>query len=76
MSEKLKPAGEHYSPETWHQWAKSRFLGCDEFSLPNGKTLTIPKSSANLDVAEFNEFMEEVEAWAAERDVYLEDMAT
>jgi hypothetical protein len=75
ISESIKPNGAAYSADTWHQWAKSKFLGCDEFRLPNGQTLTVPKSSADLDTAEFNEFQTAVEAWAAERDVFLEDMA-
>lgn len=74
IAEKLKPQGKDYSPETWHHYFKSKLLGCDEFTMPNGTTLVIPKSSANLDVAEFNEFMTAVEAWAAEHDVYLDEM--
>lgn len=75
IAENVKPEGKSYAPETWHTWAKSRFLGCDDFVLPNGKTLTIPKSSADLDTAAFADFQTQVEAWAAERGVYLADMA-
>lgn len=76
IAEKMRPGGLSYSPETWHTYLKSRFLGCDELALPNGKTMTIPHSTAVLDVAEFGEYMEKVEAWAAERDVWLEEFAT
>lgn len=75
MSEKIKPNGELFSVETWHTWAKSRFLGCDEVKMPNSKTLLIPKSSADLDTAEFSDFMTAVEAFANERGVWLEDIA-
>lgn len=74
LSEKLRPKGQSFSPETFHLWAKSKFLGCDDFILPNGKTMTIPRSTAALDVAEFCDYMTAVEAWANEQGVYLEDV--
>lgn|SRR5512135_2565897 len=75
LSEKIKPNGSVYSAEAWHHYCKSRWLGCDDIPLPNGKMLVMPRSSANLDVAEFNDYMTAIEAWAAERDVYLDDLA-
>ena len=71
---RLRPGGATYSAEQFHIYYKSRFLGCVDFPLPNGKTLAIPKSTADLDVTEFNDFMSQVEADLAERDVYLEEM--
>lgn len=73
IAEKVRPGGNAYSADQWHAYAKSRWLGCDDVSLPNGKVLTIPKSSAALDITEFNEYVAKVEAWAAERDVFLAD---
>lgn len=74
LAAKLKPGGQAYSAEAFHTYYKSRFLGCDDVRLPNGKTLTIPRSSADLDVAEFADYTGKVEADAAERGVYLADM--
>jgi NinB protein len=62
-----------FGVEAWHHYLKSALLGCDEIAMPNGKMLVIPRSTAGLDVAEFNDYMTKVEAWAAERDVYLDD---
>lgn len=73
LADKLKPQGVAYSAETWHLYCKSRFLGADDVRLPNGKTMTIPKSSADLDVSEFSDYMTQVEAWANERGCFLED---
>lgn len=73
LAESLKPNGQQYSADTWHAYCKSRFLGCDDVRLPNGKTLTIPKSSADLAVDEFNEYFGKVDAWAAEHGVFLAD---
>lgn len=74
IAQTLKPQGHVFSPESWHTWLKTRFLGADDVVLPSGKTLVIPRSSADLDAAEFATYMEQVEAWANEHDVYLEGM--
>jgi hypothetical protein len=42
--------------------------------LPNGRTLVIPKSTADLDVAAFSEYYGKVEADLAERDVFLHEL--
>ena len=74
IADKLRPGGVAYSVEVWHSYCKSRFLGCEEHQLPNGKTLQIPHSTAVLDVAEFADFQTKVEAFAADHDVWLDDM--
>ena len=74
LADKLRPGGQTYSAEQFHTYYKSRFLGCDEMKLPNGKTLVLPRSSADLDSGEFAEYVGRVEADAAERGVYLADM--
>jgi hypothetical protein len=73
IAERVKPGGQSYSADTYHQYCKSRWLGCDDTRLPNGKTLTIPRSTAALSTEEFAEYVAKVEAWAAERGVYLAD---
>lgn len=75
IADKVRPGGNSYSADTWHTYCKSRWLGCDDVALPNGKVLTIPRSTAALDVAEFGDYMDAIEAWAHERDVWLEDAA-
>jgi len=67
-------AGQRYSAESFHIYYKTRFLGADDVTLPNGKTLTIPRSTADLSVDEFSDFFDRVAADAAERGVYLEEL--
>lgn len=74
LSEKIRPAHNVYSADSWHLYCKSRFLGCDDHALPGGKSMTIPRSTAGLDVAEFSDYLSRVEAWANEHGVFLEDM--
>jgi hypothetical protein len=59
MSNKLKPGGKTYSPEQFHLYCRQRFLGCTDYDLPGGKTVTIPNSTAELDVDDFSRFMDE-----------------
>ena len=53
--------GRLYSAETWHEQFKRQFIGVVE--LPNGEV--IGKSSTDLTTAEFCEFCDQVEAYAA-----------
>lgn len=53
--------GRLYSAETWHEQFKRQFIGVIE--LPSGEV--IGKSSADLTTAEFCEFCDQVEAYAA-----------
>jgi hypothetical protein len=69
----LKPGGVQYAAESYHQYYKSKFLGCSDVALPDGKVLIIPQSSADLDVAEFSEYFTKVEADLADRGVFLDD---
>lgn len=73
MSNKLRPDGDEKSPETYHLYCKMRFLGATDYKLPNGQTLTIPNSSADLDADDFADFMGAVESLAAEHGVYLDE---
>lgn len=73
LSNKLRPGGKVYSPEQYHLYYKQKYLGATDYDLPGGKVLSIPNSSADLDVAEFDEFMGKVEADAAEHGVWLDE---
>ena len=42
-----------------------------DITLPNGKTLSEPVSTSELDTISFNDYMTQVEVWAADHNVYL-----
>jgi hypothetical protein len=73
LASKLKPDGNEYSAETYHVYYKLKFLGADDVKLPNGKVIAVPKSTAELDKAEFHEYAFMVEHDANERGVYLDE---
>ena len=74
LASKLEPDGDEYSDETYHVYYKLKFLGADDVKMPNGKVIAVPKSTAELDKAEFHEYAFMVEHDANERGVYLDEM--
>lgn len=63
-----------YHPALWWKvMCKHQWLGYDEFKLPNGETVYSMRSTADLHVDELNKFMERVERFAAEKNVWLQD---
>ena len=65
--------GQTYSAESFHKYYASKYLGSDDIAMPNGKTLQIPRSTSALDVAEFGEYFDAVQADANERGVWLDE---
>jgi len=73
ISEQIKPMGRQYGSESWLAYFKTRFLGADTVQLPNGQELVKPFSSSELDKHEFSEFVERIQAWAADKGVYFSE---
>lgn len=53
--------GKQYSADAWHEWAKQRFIGCEE--TPGGGKSGI--STTTLDVGSFADFITKLQAYAA-----------
>ena len=68
ISEQLTPEGKVYSPETWHQYLRAKFIGKDTVVV-DGDVLFVPKTTTKLKVAEFSDLMTQVEAWGTEHGV-------
>ena len=60
IAEQATVNGRLYSAEVWHEQMKRQFIGYEE--LPNGQIIGL--SSKNLDIKEFAEFCQKVEAYA------------
>jgi hypothetical protein len=74
VAENVKVGADYFSGKAWHQYFKERYLGCEDLLLPNGVVRTQAKSSADEDSPDFAEYATKVEAWAAEHDVYLDEL--
>lgn len=61
IAEQATVNGKLYSAETWHEFAKRKFLGVIE--LPDGSVMS--KSTTGLTTAEFSEYCTQLEAYAA-----------
>ena len=63
--------GVFYDAKTWHAYMKQEYIGCEDVILPSGKPVTIVLSTAEMDVPEFNEFMDHVETFMGEHGWFL-----
>ena len=59
--------GRQFSDETWHEFFKRTFIGCDEIAMPDGSTELRGISTTKLKVDEFGDYMLQIEQWAAEQ---------
>ena len=66
----LRPGGQEFSAESWHEYLKQRFLGAEDIPLPNGKVVQRARSTASLDKDEMADYITQVEVWANEHGVY------
>lgn len=57
--------GRQYDKDTWHEYMAGMFLPKDEMEMPDGTKRLRRKSTSELTVSEFSEYMQAVEAYAA-----------
>jgi hypothetical protein len=69
IADQLRPQGQQYSADTWHEYFKQRYLGADEVRLPNGKVVSRSRSTSDLDKDEMSVYITKIEAWATEKGV-------
>jgi len=74
VSEQLLVNNKVMSVDTWHEWAKRRFIGVREIPLPDGEVIILGMSSTELSVAEFSDYMQMIEAWATYQGVIFNDL--
>lgn len=65
IAEQAIVGGRTFSPEVWHEHFASRYCPHAEYHMPDGSIRRVRKSTAELTVREFAEYMQIVEAEAA-----------
>ena len=65
ISEQAAVEGKKYDKDIWHEFFASKFLPQHEFALPFGQIVLRRKSTTELSVSEFADYMMQVEAFAA-----------
>ena len=58
--------GRRYTNEVWHEHFKRELLGYEYQRMPDGKRRRVPRSTARLSVKKFAEYMERIQAFAAQ----------
>lgn len=57
--------GRQYDKDTWHEYLARRFGVQEEVTLPDGEIVTRRKSTTQMTVGEFSEYLNRVQAYAA-----------
>lgn len=64
--------GRRYDADTWHEYFKQQFIGCNERVLPGGEIWKFGLSTTQLNTQEMADYQTRIEAWAAEQGVIFE----
>lgn len=59
--------GHQFDADVWHEHCARAFGVCDEITLPDGEIVTRRKSTTQMTVSEFSEYMERVTAYATQQ---------
>lgn len=57
--------GKQYSQDVWHEYFARKFGVCEDITLPGGEVITRRKSTTQMTVSEFAEYMTQCETYAA-----------
>lgn len=66
IAEQAFVKGQVYASDVWHEYFARKFGVCDEVVLPDGEIITRRKSTTEMTVGEFTEYMTRVEAHATQ----------
>jgi hypothetical protein len=76
ISERLKVDGHSFTPEVWNEYMAKKFLGAEEHRLPNGELMVVRRSTSDLPEDAFSDYLNRVEEWARDRNVWLQERET
>jgi hypothetical protein len=65
ISEQSFVNGQQFDKDVWHEYLARKFGVLEEVTLPDGEIITRRKSTTQMSVSEFGEYMENVESYAA-----------
>ena len=65
IAEQAYVDGRQFDKDTWHEYLARKFGVCDEVVLPDGEIITRRKSTTQMTVGEFSEYLNRVQAYAA-----------
>ncbi|VXB24375.1 NinB protein [Burkholderia sp. 8Y] len=65
IAEKAWVDGRQFDKDAWHEFFARKFGVLDELVLPDGEIVTRRKSTTQMSVGEFSEFIEQVQAYGS-----------
>ena len=74
ISEQVVP-GKAQEPSVWHEYLRALFLPERIMELPDGSVKMLEPSTAELNLADFSQYVEKVIQWALQHDVKLSEEA-
>jgi hypothetical protein len=66
ISEAAWVDGKQYDKDTWHEFFARKYGVLDELTLPDGEIITRRKSTTQMSVGEFSEYLDAVQSYAGE----------
>lgn len=57
--------GQQFNTDVWHEYFARKFGVCQDVTLPDGEIISRRKSTTEMTVGEFTEYMGDVESYAA-----------
>ena len=66
ISEQAWVDGKQFNKDVWHEYYARKFGVCDELIMPDGEVVLVRKSTTKMKVREFSEYLNEVQADAAQ----------
>lgn len=65
ISEQAWVNGRQFDKDTWHEFFARRFGVCEDVTLPDGEIIVRRKSTTQMSVGEFSEYLNQIQAHAA-----------
>ncbi|USE79502.1 recombination protein NinB [Cupriavidus gilardii] len=65
IAEQAWVRGRQYDKDTWHEMFARQFGVCEDVELPSGEVVSRRKSTTQMSVGEFSEYLNAVQAYAA-----------
>jgi hypothetical protein len=57
--------GQQFDKDTWHEYFARKFGVCEDVTLPDGEIIVRRKSTTQMTVGEFSEYLNQIQAYAA-----------
>lgn len=65
ISETAWVEGRQFDKDAWHEYFARKYGVCDEVTLPDGEIIMRRKSTTQMSVGEFSQYLNDVQAYAA-----------